>query len=118
MEPIWGLILFLLVCAVSAVIASKRGNSAILHFLITAALGFLFTVIVIKVTGGSDGFSAGLAGFVGGLAGVLVASMRRSDSARAEHSGSSDRFKKCKFCAEVVKIEAIKCKHCGSDLSG
>ena len=118
MEPIWGLILFLMVCAVSALIAKKRGNSAILHFLITAALGFISTIVVIKATGGSDGFSAGLAGFVGGLAGVLFASLRRSDAGRAEHAGSSDRYKKCKFCAEVVKIEAIKCKHCGSDLSG
>ena len=25
--------------------------------------------------------------------------------------------KKCPFCAEDVKVEAVKCKHCGSDLS-
>ncbi|PWC19064.1 MULTISPECIES: hypothetical protein [Brenneria] len=26
------------------------------------------------------------------------------------------KFKKCDSCAEIVRIEAVKCKHCGGDL--
>jgi hypothetical protein len=29
----------------------------------------------------------------------------------------SQETKKCKFCAETINVEAIKCKHCGSSLT-
>jgi hypothetical protein len=29
-----------------------------------------------------------------------------------------ERIKKCPFCAEVIKAEAVVCKHCGRDVGG
>jgi tetratricopeptide (TPR) repeat protein len=31
-------------------------------------------------------------------------------------SGAGETTKTCPYCAETIKVEAIKCKHCGSDM--
>jgi hypothetical protein len=33
-----------------------------------------------------------------------------------ENVQTGNDIKQCPFCAETVKMEAIKCKHCGSDI--
>lgn len=35
----------------------------------------------------------------------------------SEVQTANDGMKKCPYCAEPIKTEAIKCKHCGSDLT-
>ena len=52
------------------------------------------------------------------IIGLLAAFVAAPDIALVERrqliSGVATR---CSFCAELIKAEAIKCKHCGSDLT-
>lgn len=43
--------------------------------------------------------------------------IRKDIKAEENELMTFDGMKKCPYCAELIKKEAIKCKHCGSDLS-
>ncbi len=71
---------------VSAVIASARGGSALVGFLV---------------------------GFVLGPFGVIIAFFLGGERARAEKDLAAGTSKKCPRCAELVKPEARVCRFCG-----
>lgn len=92
MEIIIGWLVFSLV---AAWIASSKGRSGFGIFVLSVLLSPLVGIIVALV-------------------------MQRADKIEATqvvHGGVSREFWKCPFCAEAVRFEALKCKHCGSDLS-
>jgi hypothetical protein len=82
---------WLLACCFVAAIASGRGRSAVGYFSLSLVLSPLFGLIVVLVVGPN----------------------RRSLEMEQLRSGTSRR---CPFCAEVVRSEAIVCRFCGRDL--
>ncbi len=82
------------------------------YFLIWIAIALLTSKVAAdKGNDGVGGFILGL--FLGPL-GLAIAFFVDGNEDKIEQQG---HLKKCTYCAEMIRAEAIKCKHCGEAIS-
>ena len=84
-------IVFWLLCGVvAAVIASSKGGSGFLGFVVGALLGPI---------------------------GIIISFFMGGEKALAEKQLDAGDKKKCPRCAELVQPDALVCKHCGHEFT-
>lgn len=81
-------IIWIVLSALVAHVAAKKGRSEVGYFFLSLLLSPIIGLIAILVAGDNE------EGFI-----------------------KNGDLKKCPACAELVKLEAIKCKHCGHNIN-
>lgn len=88
--------------------------------IIVMCLFWMFFCVLVGMYAHSKGRSFGgffvLAFLLSPIIGFLAAAAVMSRDERLAQGETFNGYKKCPFCAEAVRAEAIKCKHCGSKL--
>ena len=85
-------------------------------------LGFLLLLcsvacMSIAANRGRNQSTWALVGLLSGVIGILIAlCMPKTRDKEAADGIKSGKLKTCHLCAEAVKIEATRCRYCGSDV--